>query len=154
MNGKRNLRAGPAYEKEIIDKLNACRLFPILLRTAESDPELDKAKCDIMDKEQTFPYVIQAKNTTAKAPYPKLLDEVSERHPGKVPVILHKYNRNHNGRFLVKERYAILKQEDFLLMLMDLERYKRGYHEYACYFDSIDDHQQGELDKQLKKLGL
>lgn len=154
MNGRRNLHAGPVYEKEIIDELNPHQLFPFLHRTAEIDPELDKKKCDISDKSKSFPYAIQAKNTTSKVVYPKILDQVSSNNPDKIPVILHKYNKNHNGRFLVQDRYAILKQKDFIELILDKERYEKGFREMLTYFDSISDEEQPKVHEFLLKLGL
>lgn len=154
---KRNMLAGPAYEREIVTKINGIGLFPEVGRTAEHNPELDAKKLDIIpiDPEllAEFLYKIQAKNTTKTVPYGKLLTEL-EQHGG-VPVILHKQTERVEGdRFLTKGTYAIMNEKDFFKIIAEVERYKTGYAELLCYWDSIADSEKPELHERLTQLGL
>ena len=38
--------------------------------------------------------------------------------------------------------------------IMKESKYKKGFEEVMCYFDSISDEEKPKLDKKLKKLGL
>ena len=149
--------AGPAYEREIINKINAIGIFPTVDRTAKIQPELDAKKLDIIpiDPElfEKFVYKIQAKSSTRVVPYAKLLDELKQH--GGIPVIFHKKtNRVENDRFLTEGTYSILNETDFLSIITDLAKYKEGFYELHAYFDSISDEEQPELHKRLMKLGL
>lgn len=155
-NGRRNERAGSIYEKEIIDEINAHRLFPILGRSNQLDKDEDRKMNDIIPvkEEAAFNYAIQAKVSTGKVFYPKLLDFMKKHYPDKIKVILHKYTKNENNRYLTRGKFAIMYQEDFLEVIQELEKYKKGYQEMITYWDSISDDEKGPLDSRLKDLGL
>ena len=83
----------------------------------------------------------------------KLLDEVSQ-HKG-IPVIFHKKTRRVPGdRFLTDGNYVILMEKDFLSIISDATRYKKGFNEVIAYFDSVSDEEQPKLNNRLTKLGL
>lgn len=157
MSKRRNQLAGPAHENSIVKKINAIGIFPKVGRSAILDPDLDKRKLDIIPIDPSlfdkFVYRIQAKTTTQVVPYGKLLSELKQ-HKG-VPVVLHKKTKRvDNDRFLTEGSYAILEEDDFLKIIGDLEKYKRGYSELNEYFDSISDEEKPKLHKRLLKLGL
>lgn len=154
---KRNMLAGPAYERELIKKINAIGVFPTVGRTADHAPELDADKIDLVtiDPElfDAFVYKIQAKSSTRTVPYGKLLSEM--KHHKGVPVVFHKQTKRvEHDRFLPTGAFAILEEKDFLKIIGDLERYKKGYKEVICYFDSISDDEKPKLHKRLTDLGL
>lgn len=156
-NNRRNQLAGPAYEREIVKKINAIGIFPEVCRTADSYPNLDKQKLDIVPiKEELFKdfvYKIQAKSTTQAVPYMKLLEQLKQ-HDG-IPVVFHKKTRRVEGdRFLTEAHYVILEESDFLQIIGDLARYKEGFQEVIAYFDSISDEEQPKLHERLRNLGL
>ena len=160
--GKRNLLAGKLYEDEIAGDLNDLRLFPPLGSSQDYDKEADKRKIDIVPKnsEDIFPYHIQAKVSTNKLQYPKLLSQMNEvRTMVEVvetpAIIFHKYNtKSTSGRFMTRAKYAILNQQDFINIIEELAQYKQGFGELMAYWDSISDEEQPELNERLKKLGL
>lgn len=156
-NKRRNQLAGPAYEREIVNKINAIGIFPEVCRTAEKHPELDRQKLDIVPIDpklfDEFVYKIQAKSSTKAVPYMKLLDELKQ-HKG-VPVIFHKKTKRVEGnRFLTEGTYAIFREKDFLTLIGEMTKYKKGFQELLCYFDSISDEEQPKVHKRLRKLGL
>jgi len=153
--GKRNLRAGPAYEKEIVDEFNAHRLFPMLYRSQEKNPQADIDKNDIVaENVNDFEFSIQAKSTTSKVPYYKLIDELLAKFPIHIPVVFHKYNKRVKDRYITKDRYVILRQIDFMRIISEREQYKQAYEEFMTYWDSFSDEQQRDLNNFLDKLGL
>jgi hypothetical protein len=157
-NDKRNQLAGPAYEREIVKKINAIGVFPEVGRTAELNPELDKQKLDIISVDpklfDEFVYRIQAKSSTRTVPYGKLLKEIEDRHSG-VPVILHKQTKRvENDRFLKAGAYAILNESDFFKIIEELKQYKEGFRELHAYWDSISDEEKPKLHERLKKIGV
>jgi len=160
--GKRNRLAGKAYEEEIVKRLNSSNLFPLLGLSRDYDPAADKRKIDIVpvNAKDTFSYDIQAKVSTNKLQYPKLLSQMNESRTmtevvEKIPVIFHKYNtKSTTGKFLLRAKYAILYQDDFLEIIEHLERYRQGYNELMCYWDSISDEEKPKLAERLDKIGL
>ena len=155
-NGRRNERAGSIYEKEIIDEINSHRLFPILGQSNLLDKEQDRKMNDIMPvhEDKAFDYAIQAKVSTGKIFYPKLLAFMSEHFPKKKKVVLHKYTKNEKGRYLTRGKFAIMHQDEFLETIRELESYKRGYQELLTYWDSISDDEKPALHARLTDLGL
>ena len=153
--GKRNLRAGPAYEKEIVDEFNAHQLFPTLFRSQEINKKADKNKNDIVAQNvNDFEFSIQAKSTTNKVPYYKLIDELKENYPFHTPLVFHKYNKRVKDRYITKDRYVILRQEDFIKILVDKKKYEQAYLELMTYWDTFTDSQQKVLDEFLNNVGL
>lgn len=154
---RRNQLAGPAYEKEIVTKINAIGIFPEVCRTAEHHPKLDEKQLDIVPIDANlfneFIYRIQAKSSTKAVPYMKLLEELKQ-HEG-IPVIFHKKTRRvANNRFLTDGTYVILMEKDFLTLISEKERYTKGFNEVIAYFDSVSDEEQPKLHKRLTDLGL
>jgi len=160
--GKRNLLAGKLYENEIAETLNESRLFPLLGSSQDYNPEADRRKIDIVPRKDTdnFKYNIQAKVSTNKLQYPKLLSQMNELVPladvaEKIPVVFHKYNtKSDKGRYIIRARYAILYQEDFIEIIEELERYKKGFNELMTYWDSLPDEEKPKIDEFMKNLAI
>lgn len=155
-NGKRNERVGAIYEKELIDEINSHRLFPILGQSSLLDVDQDRKMNDIIpvQSEKVFDYVLQAKVSTGKVFYPKLMDAMTKNFPEKTKVIFHKHTKNVNGRFLPRGKYAILLQDEFLDIMKELQAYKQGYKELLTYWDSIPDDQKHTVHDRITDLGL
>ena len=154
--GRKNQFSGKYYEDDIALEINSLRLFPPLGSSQDYNKEADKNKIDISpkDSKDIFEYDIQAKVSTNKVVYPKLLEEVAERG-SQTPVLLHRYvTKEESGRSLLRDKFAIMYQEDFIKLIGDVERYKRSYEELMCYWDSISDEQKPLLDERLKELGV
>lgn len=159
LQGRRNLIAGEAYEHSLVRSLNKLRAFPILGRTQEHYPALDAKKVDIMpvnlSQHKEFPFAIQAKHSSSKVLYPKLMDELEANFPNKIPVIFHKYvSKSDNGKTSVRNKFAILPEDNFISLMGNLERYRKGYGELMCYWDTLSDKQQKELAPRLTAIGL
>ena len=160
--GKRNLLAGKQYEDEIANTLNESRLFPPLGSSQDYDQEADKRKIDIVPKDVSddFKYDIQAKVSTNKLQYPKLLSQMDSSRTmtetvENIAVLFHKYNtKSHSGRYMLRAKYAILNQDDFIEIIEELARYKKGYAELMTYWDSFPDDAKVDIDKILKTLKL
>ena len=156
--GSRNRLAGKAYELEIVKELNQLSLFPELGRTEDLNKKLDKKKLDIIPVDPSlfdeFKYRIQAKSTTKVVPYNRLLQELKENFKG-MPVVLHKKTeRVSDTRFLTEGKYAIMYEEDFIRVVADLQKYKKGYELLSQYWDSISDDEKPNAHKILVALGL
>ena len=160
--GKRNLLAGKQFEDEIAETLNKSRLFPPLGSSQDIDQEADRRKIDIVPvkNKDYFKYNIQAKVSTNKLQYPKLLSQMNEVVPigdvaDKIPVVFHKYNtKSDKGRYMTRAKYAIMYQEDFIEVIQTLEQYKKAYNELMTYWDSLPDTEKPGINETLEKLGL
>lgn len=154
---KRNLVAGAVYEESIVKAINNLGVFPTIGRSSELRVELDAIKKDFcsVNREQEFPYHIQAKNSVKTIQYYKLLDDLEDLKSGKdIAVIFHKKTTNNKGRYLTQGKYALLFQSDFLNILQQLEQYKKAYQELIQFWDSLPEEYKDETNEKLSKLNL
>lgn len=171
----RNRTAGNNYEREIVTRYNSfgftkkdgelTPLFPIVGTTRLLSTKLDSMKVDIYTENpaefKDFGLVIQAKNTTNTAPYPKLLKQMEPavKMLGGVPVVYHKQtqrvqNTGDTPRFMKRGEYVSMNASDFEDMFTALTRYKEVYQEFMNYFDSYPTAVQKDLDTFLKDRNL
>lgn len=146
---KTNVRTkGHNYERDIVVKFNrrtigdfdiskedlraihdsSFHIFPKLACSREVDRAADAKKRDISlvnkEREEEFPYVIQAKSYSTSIPYHKLIQELKENFPNKVPVVFHKFTENTGKIFKTRGEYAIISYEDFMNLIYELAELK------------------------------
>lgn len=159
----RNRTAGHNWERIIVNLLNSFKAVPEVGTARELSQYYDNKKIDIVTRiiqeMDEFGLAIQAKNTTAKAAYPKLLDEIKTslkelKLEEALPVIFHNQTKKVGNRFMPRGQYACLYLKDFLKIFVKIHRYKQGFKLLEKYFDLIPEKDQIELDIELKKLDL
>jgi len=157
INKHRNRLAGEIFEEYAIEQFRKRNIFPKLGRTKQLDPELDALGIDLVQIKrdgEKFTYAVQCKNSSKSVDYAGILDRLKNVEKG-IPVLFNRKTKNTpEGRFVTTGEYAVLYMEDFLDIIANLERYKKGYEEYSCYFDSIYPDEQEKLHKKLLALGL
>lgn len=125
-NGKRNRSAGNGWERELAELFRSLGFTDVVTSRAESRAR-DAQKVDLMNKDERnngrLPYNVQAKNTTNHLKYGKVLSEMPNT-PNVVNVILHKQTEKTGNRFICKDKFAILKMEDFITIVKKLKEYE------------------------------
>lgn len=171
----RNRQAGHNFEREIVAKYNnfgfigedgeLVPLFPPIGTTRLLSTYMDAMKVDMTTVDPTelkdFGLLIQAKNTTTTAQYPKLLKQLEPavKKFGGIPIIYHKQTQRVQDtgatpRFMSRGEYVSLNSNDFEYIYTKLRMYKEVYAEFMNYFDSLPDDIQKDLDKFLKQRNL
>jgi hypothetical protein len=125
-NGKRNRSAGNGWERELADLFRKLGFNHVVTTRSESRSR-DAQKIDLMNKDERdngrLPYNIQAKNTTNHLKYGKVLSEMPTT-PNVINVILHKQTAKVGTRFVCKDKFAILKMDDFISIVKRLREYE------------------------------
>lgn len=125
-NGKRNRSAGNGWERELADLFRKLG-FPHIVTTRSESRSRDAQKIDLMNKDERvngrFPYNVQAKNVTGHLKYGKVMAEMATT-PGVINVILHKQTEKTGERFILKDKFAILKMDDFINIVKKLKEYE------------------------------
>lgn len=125
-NGKRNRSAGNGWERELAELFRTFG-FPHVVTTRSESRSRDAQKIDLMNRDERvngrFPYNIQAKNTTNHLKYGKVMAEMATT-PGIINVILHKQTEKSGTRFICKDKFAILKMDDFINIVKRLKDYE------------------------------
>lgn len=93
MTGKRNVRAGKDWEREIINVLKDRGIYPHAVSTRSESHSLDGAGIDLMNHDEykhgVMDDTIQAKSAVKSIAYPGLLDRI--RQSGRPhPVVFHR----------------------------------------------------------------
>lgn len=174
MSGSRNRTAGNNYEREIVQRYNSfgftnkegelIPLFPPVGTTRNLSTAMDAMKIDITPVDPRdipkFGLLIQAKNTTNTAQYPKLLtqlDEAVERYGG-IPLIYHKQTQRtgsaDNPRFMARGEYVSMKATDFEAMITKLRLLEDVHAEVMGYFDSFSKEIQKDLNEYLSERNM
>lgn len=157
MARSRNTNAGHVWERACVNKLIATGHFPHVVTSRLASRLRDNQKIDICNSDEDLYgrliYNIQTKTIQNQPNYQLVLDELP-KIGGITNVFFHKKTRKVNDRFMPVGEYAFLELSDFIKMMADLERYKKGFKVLERYFDSIDDDFKVEVNKQLTELGL
>lgn len=118
-NGKRNRSAGNSWEREVAQILREIG-FPHVVTTRAESRIRDAQKVDLINRDEfkngRLPYNIQAKNVKGHIQYGKVLAEMPT-DSDIINVIFHKQTVAHNGRFVTRDKFAILKMDDFLKLI-------------------------------------
>lgn len=142
----RNRQSGHSWERTCAQQLREIG-FPHVVSSRSESRSRDDQKIDLINKDEgtngRLPYNIQCKNTCQLVPYHEILTrgkgktvtpkalgtkkiKLVEPMPtvdGVINVIFHKYTSNKctSGKFIAQGEYAILKKNDFLEMIEQLE---------------------------------
>ena len=168
----RNRTAGGNWERELVSRYNGVifsqkeeedvHLFPTVGTTRNLSTYMDAMKVDITTVDphelEKFGLLIQAKNTTNAAPYPKLLKQMEpavKKFKG-IPIVYHKQTQRAPGkeRFMTRGEYVALYAADFEQIYIEKESLKQALEEIMTYFDSFPEHIQKELNKFLNTRNL
>ena len=90
-----------------------------------------------------LPYNIQAKNEARHLKYAKILSEMPVV-AGVMNVILHKQTEKANDRFVLRDKFAIMKMNDFMALikkLKDYEELSKMVEPYSGVADELDDNE-------------
>ncbi len=131
----RNRTAGHNWERECIKDLKV--VFPSAISSRMESKRADDAGKDICN---TGDFDFQCKNTAKKLDYDEVLDDIET---DGIKVILHKLTEKKGNRFIVKDKYAIMKYEDFIDLLINMDLVMNP--------SILDDSQGLILGKKLKK---
>jgi len=133
-NGKRNRSAGNGWERELAELFRAIG-FPHVVTTRSESRSRDAQKIDLMNKNEgvvgRLPYNVQAKNTTGHLKYAKVMSEMPVEK-GIVNVILHKQTERSGIRFICRDKFAILKMDDFINMVRMLQQLEKSVTSYEA----------------------
>jgi hypothetical protein len=155
-NGSRNRNAGHSWELEVADLFRKAG-FPHVVTSRSDNRHRDAEKVDLVNRNEVktgrLPYNIQCKNCVGKLAYQKLLSELP-KEDGIINVLLHKQTEKANTRFITRDKFAIMYQNDFMTMVNNLDRFKKGFELLNNYFDSIADEEKSKVNAALKLLGL
>jgi len=172
MGGTRNRTAGNGYERTLVTRYNEfgftsedgtfIQMFPPLGTTRNLSTYMDSLKVDLMtidpSRLKEFGLLIQAKNTTSSAAYPKILNLMKPAvdQYGLKPIIYHKQTARAPGkdRFLSQGEYVIMYAKDFEDIFTKMTVYKEALDEFNTYFDSLGDEAQQDLNKFLTERNL
>jgi hypothetical protein len=145
---RNNRTAGHNYERDIVVRINrrtikrpevskeelrtihdsSFHIFPKLVCSREVDRAADAKKRDISlvnkEREEEFPYVIQAKSYSKSVPYHKLIVELQKNFPNKIPVVFHKFTKNTGKSFREQGEYVVLTYENFMDLIYELAELK------------------------------
>jgi hypothetical protein len=131
-NGKRNRAAGHSYELEIATAFRAAGHSHVVTSRSESRSR-DNMKIDLINKNEgkvgRLPYNVQCKNVAGKLQYHKVLGELP-KDPGVTNVVLHKQTQWVGTRFVVRDKFAIMYQEDFFELVKELKALQDAVHFY------------------------
>lgn len=121
----RNRRAGHNYERDVAKALQD-HGFEHVVTSRSENRSRDGQKVDLCHKDeyknQRLRYNIQCKSAAERVNYTQLLAEMPDERPF-INVVLHrKTSKSKGGKFMVKGEYAILTQEDFLMLIGDLQK--------------------------------
>jgi len=157
MGSQRSRRVGNQFERDTVNKLKSTGFFNHIGTTRFLSRALDAAKVDIcnnpVETDEKLPYFIQCKCYKGNIDYMKVLQELPKVE-GQLSVIFHKRTEKRGNRFFTVGNFAFLEEEDFIKMMVTIEKYKAAYELMVEHFDSVDSEYQPELDKQLRELGL
>ena len=107
----KNRDRGNAYELTVIKKIK--HLYPDAVSSRSESKNLDNKQVDIC---YTGQFHIQCKLMATKPDY-KILSEMPQ---DKIPVIFHRYARKSKKNFISEGEFAILRVEDFIKLLEQL----------------------------------
>jgi lipopolysaccharide export system protein LptA len=114
MGTSRNRNAGHSFELEVIKDLK--EWYPDAVSSRSESRNLDNQKVDIC---YTGDIHIQCKNTTIKPDYHKIINQMPS---DKKRVIVHKLTKKVSKNFVKQGQYVIMKYEDFLDILKQLNK--------------------------------
>ena len=138
-NGKRNRAAGHSFELEITAAFKQAGYLHVITSRSESRSR-DNMKIDLINKDERvtgrLPYNVQCKNVVGKIDYHKILSELP-KEADIVNVVLHKQTQRVGTRFIVRDKFAIMYQEDFFKLVKELKELQDAVHFY----------QENELNK-------
>lgn len=127
-NGKRNRSAGNGWERELAELFRSIGFVHVVTTRSESRTR-DAQKIDLMNRNEgvngRLPYNVQAKNTTNHLKYGKILSELPN-NSGVINVILHKQTEKNGTRFVCKDKFAIMKLDDFIALIKKVKEYEQG----------------------------
>jgi hypothetical protein len=149
-NGKRNRSAGNGWERELAEIFRKLG-FPHIVTTRSESRSRDAQKIDLMNKDERtngrFPYNVQAKNVTGHLKYGKVMAEMATT-PNVINVILHKQTEKVGSRFIVKDRFAILRMDDFIDIVKKLKEYEEmitSAADLGLLEDEENDYDEGDI---------
>lgn len=157
MGTSRGRRVGHQYERDTVNKLKNTGFFNYVGSTRLLSRALDNAKIDICNNQLETPerlkWNIQCKCYKGNIDYKRVLEEMPQGEE-QISVVFHKRTEKKGTRFFTVGNYAFLSEEDFIKMMVAIERYKEGFELLNSYFDSVADEFKPELDSKLRELGL
>lgn len=113
-NGKRNRNAGHAWELEGVKAFQS--FYPGVATSRNVSRVRDAEKVDLAFTDELkmgrFPYNLQYKSYSKSIAYPVLLSEMPQDGP-EINVIMHKQTERSGNRFVTRDRFAIMKYDDF-----------------------------------------
>jgi hypothetical protein len=109
----RNRTAGNNFERYCQKKL--VDIFPNTLTSRNESRTLDALKVDLTN---TDPFYFQCKSLATKADYHTLINEMPQTN--NINVVLHRFTKKANTRFIKQEDYAILKMDDFINLIKQI----------------------------------
>jgi len=124
----RNRSAGHTWERLCINLLKTISYFKNIVSSRSESVNRDAQKVDIMNKDEDengrLLFDIQCKTTCNSVNYHKIMSEMVIK---KIPLILHRKTKKQGKSFYKEEDYAILKMEDFIRLLkqIDFELFKQ-----------------------------
>lgn len=157
MSSQRSRRVGIKYEQDTVNKLKDTGRFNYVGSTRLLSRAMDNMKIDICNNpmltDEKLPYLIQCKCYKGNIDYMKVLQELPKIE-GTIPVVFHKRTEKRGTRFFTQGNFVFLGEDDFIKMMVAIERYKEAYEILNEHFDSIDDEFKPEVHRQLLELGL
>lgn len=124
--GKRNRQAGHGFERELAKLFRELGFKHVVTSRSESKSR-DDQKIDLINKDEyengRFPYNVQAKNAVGHLPYGKILAEIPHL-PGIINVIIHNQTEKVGEKFMPRDKFAILKLDDFVSLIQQRDERK------------------------------
>lgn len=117
--GSRNRSAGHSWERDLV-KLFRSIGYPHVVTSRSESKSRDDQKIDLINKDEykngRLPYNVQAKNTKGHLAYGKIMAEIPHV-PNVVNVIIHNQTEKVGERFVTRDRFAILRLDDFITLI-------------------------------------
>lgn len=160
MGTSRNRNAGHAYELECVENFKLAG-YPDVVTSRSENRARDAEKVDIVNHDELktgrLPFNVQCKTTVSTLSYEKYLNEI-ELIEGITNVVLHKKTKkSEKGRFIAKQRYAFMHEQDFFTLVKERNMYKEGYEllkTFATLTPSEQEVMAKSLADKLKEIGL